>query len=155
MLVIILAGTPGAGKSTYAKSLKSPEVDVVIVSADHFFEKDGQYRFDPKLLGQAHKQCFDNFLFYLDFDTTKRPMIIVVDNTNLAMWEYEKYVKAALDRGCDVEIVNIWCRPEIAAERTLHGVPKEKIYQMYEKFKNGLFEIPLTWKQKDVEKFIP
>lgn len=118
-IVYIMRGLPGSGKSTW---IRNNVPNAVVCSADHYFERNGKYDFDPKLLPQAHEACMNNFkkaiLGYEDQ--------IVVDNTNLSAWEYEKYVEFAKQNGYQVEIVNIGdgglTDDELAARNT-HGVP--------------------------------
>ena len=73
MLVTIMCGVSGSGKSTY--SIGKGEV----VSADFFFQKDGIYNFDKTKLHLAHAECLRNFVFHLIEGKNN----IVVDNTNL------------------------------------------------------------------------
>lgn len=124
--VYIMRGLPGAGKSTWTKN-NAP--GAVICSADHFFERDGTYRFDPTNLGKAHAECFAKFQKALE----RGAEAIVVDNTNTTKWEFEKYQNLADLHGYDVELVNIFdggFSDEDLANRNTHGVPLESIRRM-------------------------
>ena len=56
---IIVRGLPGAGKTTLAKHLKE-KLHLKHYEADMFFEDDkGEYKFDYKKLGEAHKWCLE------------------------------------------------------------------------------------------------
>lgn len=146
--VQILRGIPGAGKSTYVKSLVDSGVRVEVVSADHFFMQNGVYRFNPRLLGEAHDQCWNKYtdLLYTDHE---EPLIIVVDNTNTRMRECRRYYESARDLDLNVKIVNILCDPEVAAARNIHGVPREKVLEMHRRMIEA--EIPPDWNQITIE----
>jgi predicted kinase len=82
--VLILRGVPGAGKSTYAKTIPG----ATIVSADDYFMKsDGTYAYNRDLIQKAHEFCFREFLAAAEAD---KPTIIV-DNTNVQAWEISPY----------------------------------------------------------------
>jgi len=128
--LIIMVGLPGSGKSTFIKTLSNP----VICSADHFFEKKGEYKFDATKLHSAHSACLnkanDNMLM-------KKP-IIVIDNTNLTDKERRPYENMAEKYG--YEIIYIVFEPnkqEIKhlAQRNLHGVTAAKLEIMAKKFR--------------------
>ena len=57
-ICLILRGAQGSGKSTFADDWRDK---FTICSADHFFEKDGYYNFNPSLLKEAHKVCKEEF----------------------------------------------------------------------------------------------
>ena len=48
----LLRGIPGAGKSTLAKQLGDSHFET-----DGFFMVDGEYKFDPTKLREAHQWC--------------------------------------------------------------------------------------------------
>ena len=52
----IMVGVSGSGKTTWAKTQRP---DAVHCSADlYFIQADGTYKFDAKLLQNAHQSCF-------------------------------------------------------------------------------------------------
>ena len=120
--VVMLVGASGSGKSTWV----SKQDPGVIVSADHFFMKDGQYQFDPSLLPQAHAACLSAFTKALE---AQEPLIYV-DNTSTRAWERKPYVDAAKKAGYEVWLRVFRIDPEIAASRNQHGVPLEAIKKM-------------------------
>ena len=138
-VVCIMRGLPGSGKSTAARALAnrieaSGRLEggriATIVSADHYFEKSGVYRFDPSKLSQAHAECRDAFVeaMLMGHD------LIIVDNTNTQVWEFEGYLKLALVGRYDIRIVGD--PPKDDAEivkwhaRCVHGVPLDKMRAM-------------------------
>lgn len=135
--VILLRGCPGAGKTHFVdlleKDLGSPYAPFEVVSADHYFveEETGDYVFNKHLLGQAHAACYENFEYFTSLHGDKRPLYVVVDNTNTTMKEMEKYIDRANETGWDVIAVTFLTNPHVAAARNIHGVPKEKVIEMY------------------------
>jgi len=136
--VIILRGVPGAGKSTYAKTLGNPS----IVSADYFLTANGVYKFDPKLLPKAHRECWAWFYAYLKLGV----LTVVVDNTNTTAAEIAPYVLPAETLGYAVTIVTLRVDPLVAAARNIHGVPTPKVLQMHQRLLDAEAYFPPYWK---------
>ncbi len=137
--VVILRGCSGSGKSTY---IQKNFPNAYICSADHFFTgNDGIYRFDPMLLGEAHRYCYRKFLLAITDKELSRPKIIVVDNTNTQIFEFYGYVQLAWAYNIPVEIIRMNTPIDIAAARNLHGVPFKKVKSMQDRFQN----IPSFW----------
>jgi len=141
--VYILRGIPGAGKSTWAKHHAQGEY--VIVSADHFFMKRGEYQFDPRFLPQAHQGCFRAFVDHAGAEFTDRLDEIYVDNTNINAWECSPYVLGGESYGWNVTLVHVHIDPAVAFARGTHGVPERVVYGMAEATKN--VSLPPWWKQ--------
>lgn len=101
-----------------------------MVSADLFFQRDGQYQFDPTRLGEAHAYCMDAFKTCIDLNVD-----VIVDNTNLSKREYQKYVDYARLHGYNVFTLTVDSlhTDEQLAERNIHGVPVESIKRMRER----------------------
>lgn len=119
---IIMRGTSGSGKSTFAKAL-AQRINAVIVSADdHFVDMHGQYCFDPRRLPAAHNRCFDKFLKCL-----KNSEHVIVDNTNAHARDAQQYVNAAHDAEYDITIVEMMTPVNVAATRNIHGVPETSV----------------------------
>ncbi|ELK03619.1 NEDD4-binding protein 2 [Pteropus alecto] len=88
LVLILLRGLPGSGKSFLARTLQEDNPSGVILSTDDYFYINGQYQFDVKYLGEAHewnqnraKEAFE-----------KKLSPIIIDNTNLQAWEMKPYV---------------------------------------------------------------
>lgn len=137
--VIILRGCPGAGKSTFITNLEeylgSPYAPFEVVSADHYFvdEETGNYVFNSHLLNQAHAACRENFEYFTNLHGQRKPLYVVVDNTNTTMKEMHYYIKQAEETGWDTIVVTFLTPPALAAKRNIHGVPKEKVLEMYDR----------------------
>jgi predicted ABC-type ATPase len=134
---VILSGPSGAGKSTVAKNLTAslPRVCYAILSADDFFTKrgNGVYDFDPKLLPEAHKACYLDFVSAINI----RVPLVIVDNTNISGWEIAPYYRYAEVMGYDVSITKLIVRPEVCAARNVHGVPAKAVESMAKRHGGG------------------
>ena len=120
MLLILIRGIPGSGKSTRAKMMQELNPALVHLEADMFFEASGEYKFDPTLLSTAHDWCYSNTAFNLLSGKN-----VVVTNTFTKMWEMESYLAIAQRLGCDITII------EMKSEYgSIHGVPEAKLQQM-------------------------
>ena len=143
MKVVILCGVSGAGKSTRTQR-EYPEA--FVYSADLFFMKDGEYKFDPKNLSEAHGTCLREFVDGLK----DKQSLIVVDNTNTSVAEIAPYAALALAYGYELEIEILKVDAEVAAARNQHGVPKATIVKMAERINNLKNELPSWWPCKEV-----
>lgn len=84
--LLILRGSPGSGKTTFATKNNSFKT-WKIVSADMFFTRpDGKYVFDRTKLQDAHNQCFTDAYNYLS-----QGFNVIVDNTNRLLSEFRRY----------------------------------------------------------------
>ena len=138
--VIIMRGQSGAGKSTWIK--KNLPSDVTVCSADSYFSRSGEYKFNPKLLGRAHGSCKEKFTDALiDGDE-----LIVVDNTNTKRSEMEFYVRNARGYGYKVRFVRLDTPVDVAAQRNVHGVPHASVQAM----KDRMQDIPASWGDEEV-----
>lgn len=131
--VILVAGIPGSGKTTYIQNLIAgfdPKTTVVVVSADHYFMKDGEYRYVADQIPKAHAQCKFRFLEALDMDID----VIFVDNTNILNKHRKPYVEEALDNNYEVEIHALPADVDLSASRNVHGVDREVCQRMKDSF---------------------
>ena len=97
--VVILRGISGSGKSSY---VAEHYPDSIVCSADDFFRVNGEYQFDASKIGEAHSACMSGFLATLVRGSEKP---VVVDNTNVHVWEFENYINIAVTLGYEVEVV--------------------------------------------------
>lgn len=141
--LILMRGVSGSGKSFKAKQLAGEKG--FICSADDFFiEKgEGEYAFDPSLLGQAHKQCQDRAMTALKQGNSP----IIIDNTNTRLWEMKKLkpiIQLAQSLGYNVRIeepeTEWWKSRNIdeMVNKNSHGVPREAIEKMVNRFDEGI-----------------
>lgn len=132
MQVIIMRGLPGSGKSTV---ISQEYPNAVVCSADHHFEDDnGNYNFRPWEIAIAHQKCQLKFFLSL----TEGIETIVVDNTNVSIWEFNNYITQAKYFGYDVVIRSITpdsvCDAMLYAARNKHGVPEKAVLAMFHRW---------------------
>ena len=160
--VHIMRGPSGSGKGTFVRDNLLP---AKVVSADHYFlvpcgmdvsdnavhNEDGQlceYRFDPMKIGLAHNDCFNRFLKAL----AEGEETIVVDNTNIHLWEFQNYIVAAEMMGYEVRVTAF--KPQTIADiklcagRNSHNVPIEVVAKMCYEFENHPYDHDLPIPRK-------
>ncbi|XP_062329551.1 NEDD4-binding protein 2-like 2 isoform X1 [Osmerus eperlanus] len=139
LVLILMRGVPGSGKSTLAKELLSTGPSGLVLSTDDYFSEEQDYLYDPSLLGKAHDWNHNRAKEAMQ----KGSSPVIIDNTNLQAWEMKPYVKLAVERGYSVlfhEPATSWkCDPVELERRNKHGVSREKIAQMLDRF-----EIPIS-----------
>lgn len=139
--VLIMRGPSGSGKSTFARSIPH----VKIFSADHFFYTDDgrEYVFDVTKLGEAHAKCLNQFMrfmagsYYADINENTT---VVVDNTNIRLWEFASYVFIAEGHGFKPEIHefigNTLDLVNVCTRRTVHDVSRYTIANQFSNFED-------------------
>jgi len=137
---IIMSGVSGAGKDTWIHKQDWFE-DSIICSADRFFMGDGTYKFEASKLPGAHAMCLRLFI---DACQNLNPnSVLVCNNTNTTTEEIAPYYSIAKAYGFEVEIVTLVVPPHIAAERNIHGVPRNSINAMHDRIQAR--KIPRFW----------
>lgn len=149
--VYIVRGPSGCGKTTFARQLRAdiiaeetslfpnaPYLTPEIVSADDFFTtKDGEYKFDPRMLSRAHTETITNAMSAL-----KMGRDVIIANTFTNYWEVSPYIWMAQLAGASCIVYepdvllsikdNDWddydtlCLRKMH-KRCTHGVPIETI----------------------------
>ncbi|GIX82485.1 NEDD4-binding protein 2-like 2 [Caerostris extrusa] len=136
--MIILRGLPGSGKSYLAKYLASLDDHCIILSTDDFFNCNGKYVFNWTRLEAAHNW---------NQSRAKQAVLdgrgpIIIDNTNIEVWEMMPYVSMAKQFGYRLEILEPgtpW-KFEVStlADKNTHGVRNEKIAKMLAKYQYNI-----------------
>ncbi|NWU98862.1 N4BP2 protein, partial [Upupa epops] len=133
-VLVLLRGVPGSGKSYLARTLLEDNPDGIILSTDDFFSKHGQYHYDPSCLGEAHD--WNRKRAKEAFEMGISP--IIIDNTNIQAWEMKPYVTLAQHFKYKVMFrePDTWWKfkPKELERRNIHGVSKEKIKRMLERY---------------------
>lgn len=143
-VLILMRGVPGSGKSFLSKEIlkhclgESTNPNDHIFSADNFFyDARGRYNYDRNKIPMAHE------------DTQRRVNAkavqgwspLIIDNTNVKLWEMKPYVAFAVQNGYYVEVVQPmtpWSKKAgILAQKNSHGVPKDRIISMMDGFEHG------------------
>ena len=134
--VYILRGIPGSGKSELAQEL-AKDTGRIHSTNDYFYE-NGTYRFDPALLNRNRDRSFMAFCSSL----RDRVETVVLENPNVQIPEYERYVTAAGWYDYTVEIIFLPHPPaETAAERSENKVPVETIRAMLSRWETDPREV--------------
>jgi len=149
MNIYILRAGSGAGKSTWTQN-NHPKASVF--SADSFFMVDGEYKFDPAQLGNAHGKCLRDFVEYCQkMDPVKAPIeaanaVAIVDNTNTTLAEFGPYAQVGLAYGHSVTILTFLYDPLLAFARNTHGTPLKACIDMHARLMENTKLIPPWWK---------
>jgi predicted kinase len=150
MLLTILSGLSGSGKSTYTRLVCGGSS---VFSADQFFMVGNEYRFDVSKLSQAHGACCKGVIEALQAGTDH----VVVDNTNTTSEEIAPYVLLAQAFGYEVEIVTLIAPKGMSegdyiaecAKRNAHGVPAAGIAAQAQRLASR--KLMPWWKSETVE----
>ncbi|XP_054020572.1 uncharacterized protein LOC104306106 isoform X2 [Dryobates pubescens] len=142
-LLLILRGLPGSGKSTLSRILLGQSREGIVFSTDDYFHQQDGYTYNAAHLGDAHD--WNQRRAKQAMEQGKSPVII--DNTNTQAWEMKPYVEVALEKGYRVEFhePDTWWKfdPEELEKRNKHGVTREKIAQMLERYEYPI-SIPIV-----------
>ncbi|KFP09934.1 NEDD4-binding protein 2-like 2 [Egretta garzetta] len=142
-LLLILRGLPGSGKSTLSRILLGQSRDGIVFSTDDYFRQQDGYTYNAAQLGDAHD--WNQKRAKQAMEQGKSP--IIIDNTNTQAWEMKPYVEVALEKGYRVEFhePDTWWKfdPEELEKRNKHGVTREKIAQMLERYEYQI-SIPIV-----------
>jgi predicted kinase len=141
--LIIMSGLPGSGKSTLARTLAGAEA---VCSTDDYptlYTPSGEFtgmEKDPDFgvkVGRAHNWNQKRAYKLME----EQEPVVVIDNTNVARWEFEPYIIAAEKFGYTVERRSIFdaglSDVELAARNT-HGVPLTGIARMRANYEHDL-----------------
>ncbi|NXH59262.1 N42L2 protein, partial [Rhabdornis inornatus] len=117
--------------------------DGIVLSTDDYFHQQYGYTYNAAQLGDAHE--WNRKRAKQAMEQGKSPVII--DNTNTQAWEMKPYVEVALEKGYRVEFHEpntSWkFDPEELEKRNKHGVTREKIAQMLERYEYQI-SIPIV-----------
>jgi len=144
MAVIILRGLPGSGKSTWIAK-NTPEAE--ICSSDHFMMEDGVYKFDRNKLPKSHAQCLQK---YVELVRSSRKRI-VVDNTNISIYEIAPYYQVASAYNHRVRIVTLKVSVETSIQRNIHRVDEDVIVAMHRNLEIEKAKFPSWWIHEEVD----
>lgn len=140
-VLLIIRGLPGSGKSTLASRIcksftpSEEELNVVHCETDDYFRMGNWYAFEPSLVPQAHKWCYEKCKTHMGYGEAHT---IIVSNTSTRQWEYEKYIALAREYGYKVQVIDVH-----GEFNNVHGVPPEAVERMdtrWEPFNRNLLK---------------
>lgn len=126
--VFLLRGVSGAGKSTLAKKLAS---EWCIFEADKYLYEDGEYKWSPERMKDAHFKCFCSYMNYLEEGIGP----LVVANTNTSEREFKKYIDAANEYGYTVISLIVENRHN---GKDTHAVPETTLAAQEQRIKSSI-----------------
>jgi predicted kinase len=130
-----IRGVPGSGKSSLAESLATMSGAYWIEADYYFLNEDGEYKFDPTRLKEVHSRC-QNFVLDVMKDSLEGGWgDIIVSNTFTQEWEMKPYIQMAEEYGYRVVSLIVENRH---GNKSVHGVPDEKVQQMRDRFEIAL-----------------
>lgn len=134
-VLVLMRGLPGSGKTTLAQKICGRGV---VLSADHFFCQGGKYNFDKSRLSEAHEWNKGKAKKFIQEGRSP----IIIDNTNVEMWEMMPYVALALRAKyhvCVLEPDTPWkFDSRQLTQKNMHGVPRRTIDSMLERYDRNI-----------------
>lgn len=112
--LFLVAGVSGSGKSEFAKTVAAQDA-VIVAADDYFIDSDGNYNFDPELIGAAHRDCLARAL-----DAMRTGVDVYVTNTFTRGLHCSPYRHAARDMGYRVFDLVVFTH----GNENQHGVPQ-------------------------------
>ena len=134
-VLFLVRGLPGSGKTSFASAIWN---EYAVCEADKFFyDKEGNYNFDPSKLKEAHTWCKNQVeTRMIDHQNNQQYYPeIAVSNTFTQEWDMEDYFKLAEKYGYKTVSLIIENRH---GGKNVHGVPDDKIEIMKNRFQTKL-----------------
>ncbi|XP_060801535.1 uncharacterized protein LOC106135138 isoform X2 [Amyelois transitella] len=140
-MLILMRGAPGSGKSYLSRQIVKVTVGdnpvnfkTHILSTDDFFSLRGSYDFNKYYLRDAHAWNQQRAKTAME----KGLSPVIIDNTNIEVWEMEPYVQAGVANGYKIQVVEPktpWARkPNQLFKKNTHGVSLSSITRMLENY---------------------
>ena len=122
---IITRGVPGCGKSEFANVIKlvSSVPTVECCTDDYWLNANGDYKFNPAELGEAHTWNLERFKAEIERETP----VVIQSNTNVVSEHFEPYKDFAEAHGYIVFVTIVENRH---GGTNSHNVPAETLDRM-------------------------
>ncbi|CAH2982490.1 unnamed protein product [Chilo suppressalis] len=144
-VLILMRGLPGSGKSFIANRIieatiggSFADLKTHICSTDDYFMVGRRYNFNKQDLPYAHSLNHKRSIAAMEQGLSP----VIIDNTNIEIWETEPYVKAAVANGYIIEVVEPntpWAKkPNQLCRRNVHNVPVTSIKRMLNNYINNI-----------------
>lgn len=118
---------------------------------------DGVYQWKPENMKKAHAACLKKYagvLQYMDHGECTRSFppnqvnTLIVDNTNISVWEIAPYYALAEAYGANVKIVSF--DPSVLEafdcfKRNVHNVPEINVKRMFKNMQEEQRSFPHHW----------
>ena len=130
-VLFLIRGIPGSGKTSFATHIWN---EYAVCEADKFFyDKEGNYNFDPTKLKEAHAWCKNEVeTRMIDHQNNGQYYPeIAVSNTFTQEWEMKDYYDLAEKYGYKIVSLIVENRH---GGKNVHGVPDEKLEIMKNRF---------------------
>ena len=129
MKLYLIRGLPGSGKSTFARTIVNGTLgNCTHYEADMYFERDGVYKFDTSLLGEAHEWCREQ-----TEEDLSRGYNVIVSNTFTTIRELNPYFDIALLYGVMPTVIT--CNSNWG---NIHNVPVDTLAKMKARFQHDI-----------------
>jgi len=122
LVVTIMQGPPGSGKSTVADALVAVTNQTVISADAYGVNESGTYFFAPEDVLRRHSLCIQECR-----DLLEKGLSVIVDNTNIKAWNAAPYVHLADVYGAEIQFIRV-----DGVFTNVHGVPPNKVEMMRE-----------------------
>ncbi|XP_049872220.1 uncharacterized protein LOC126371076 isoform X2 [Pectinophora gossypiella] len=144
-ILILMRGIPGSGKTYLARQIIEITIGATyadfkthILSTDDFFMVRGKYLYDKSRISEAHE--WNQRRSRAAMRQGLSP--IIIDNTNVEIWEMEPYVKEGVRNGYYIEVVEPntpWAKKaNQLLKRNTHNVPPATICRMLDNYQDGI-----------------
>lgn len=132
----ILRGVSGSGKTTLATTLEAVLPNGFCTAADDYFTDDkGNYNFNLKELGKAHKWCQNIVRHYMMYSNPSTENNLIVHNTFTTEAEMQPYLDLADEFGYKVVSLIVENRH---GNTSVHNVPQEVLDKQAQRLINNI-----------------